>query len=184
MDQGSSGATSGASTHSHSFTQPSDHAALTHSGAAVGNHAFTQPGAHSDHAAQSHSAHAGATVGNHTDVLNHVHVEQLQGGTTGTTTGTHLMGSASTGGSLRSAGQSTLNPTTGGVAAQVHTVGQASAHSDHAAMSHSAHSGGAVDAHSVTQPSQHAAQSHAGGSVADGSNQPPSIGVYVWQRTA
>src|SRR4029079_11827261 len=111
-------------------------------------------------AALSHSAHSGATVGNHTDVTNHVHVEQLQGGTTGTTTGTHLMGSAATGGSLRSAGQSTLNPTTVGVAAMVHTVGQASAHTDHAAQSHSAHSGGAVDAHGVTQPNQHAAQSH------------------------
>jgi hypothetical protein len=180
----------GSATHSHSFTQPgahSDHAALTHSGATVGNHSFTQPSAHSDHAAQSHSAHSGATVGNHTDVTNHVHVEQLQGGTTGTTTGTHLMGSAATGGSLRSAGQSTLNPTTSGVAAMVHTVGQASAHSDHAALAHSAHSGGAVDAHSVGQANQHAAQSHtahSGGAVADGSTTPPSFVCYVFQRTA
>jgi hypothetical protein len=180
----------GSATHSHSFTQPgahADHAALTHSGATVGNHTFTQPGAHTDHAAQAHSAHSGATVGNHTDVTNHVHVEQLQGGTTGTTTGTHLMGSASTGGSLRSAGQSTLNPTSGGVAAMVHTVGQASAHSDHAALSHSAHSGGAVDAHTVGQANQHAAQSHSahsGGAVADGSTTPPSFVCYVFQRTA
>jgi collagen type I/II/III/V/XI/XXIV/XXVII alpha len=180
----------GSATHSHSFTQPgahTDHGALTHAGATVGNHSFTQPSAHSDHAAQSHSAHSGATVGNHTDVTNHVHVEQLQGGTTGTTTGTHLMGSAATGGSLRSAGQSTLNPTSGGVAAMVHTVGQASAHSDHAALSHSAHSGGAVDAHSVGQANQHAAQSHtahSGGAVADGSTTPPSFVCYVFQRTA
>jgi len=180
----------GSATHAHSFTQPgahSDHAALTHAGATVGNHSFTQPSAHSDHAAQAHSAHSGATVGNHTDVTNHVHVEQLQGGTTGTTTGTHLMGSAATGGSLRSAGQSTLNPTSGGVAAMVHTVGQAAAHSDHAALSHSAHSGGAVDAHSVGQANQHAAQSHtahSGGVVADGSTTPPSFVCYVFQRTA
>jgi len=148
----------------------------------VGNHAVTQPGAHTDHAAQAHSAHAGATVGNHVDVLNHVHLEQLQGGTTGTTTGTHLMGSAATGGTLRPAGQSTLNPTTGGVAAQVHTVGQASNHSDHPADAHSAHSGTAVDAHTVGQASQHGAQSHsAHDSVA---HLPPAIVVYMWQRTA
>src|SRR6185369_7870910 len=133
------GATGGAATHTHAGH--TDHAALAHAGAAV-------------------AAHAGATVGNHTDVTNHVHGEQLQGGTTGTTTGTHLMGSAATGGTLRSAGQSTLNPTSGGVAAMVHTVGQASAHSDHPALAHSAHAGGAVDAHAVTQPNQHAAQSH------------------------
>jgi hypothetical protein len=48
----------------------------------------------------------------HTHVQNsHSHTEQLQGGTTGTTTGTHLMGSAATGGSLRSAGQSTVAAT-------------------------------------------------------------------------
>ncbi len=41
----------------------------------------------------------------------HSHGEQLQGGTTGTTTGTHLMGSAATGGSLRTAGQNTLPAT-------------------------------------------------------------------------
>lgn len=41
----------------------------------------------------------------------HQHGEQLQGNTTGTTTGTHLMGSAATAGSLRTAGQSTLAAT-------------------------------------------------------------------------
>lgn len=212
-DTGQSGGDlTGAATHSHAGH--SDHAALTHAGATVGNHAFTQPSAHSDHAALSHSAHAGATVGdhaalahsahagatvgNHADVVNHTHGEQLQGGTTGTTSGTHLMGSAATGGSLRAAGQATLNPVSGGVAAQVHTVGQASAHSDHAtqahsvgqasahsdhaAQGHSAHAGGAVDAHTVGQANQHAAQSHsAHDSVA---HLPPAIVVYLWERTA
>lgn len=177
------GATGGAATHGHTVTQPSDHAALTHSGAAVAAHNVTQPSAHSDHAAQAHSAHSGATVGNHTDVTNHVHVEQLQGGTTGTTSGTHLMGSASTGGSLRSAGQSTLNPTSVGTAAMVHTVGQASAHSDHAALSHSAHSGTAVDAHGVTQPSQHAAQSHSGAAVNTVNNEPAYYALCFIQKT-
>lgn len=176
------GTTGGANTHGHTSTQPDAHAALTHSGTAVAAHSFTQPSAHSDHAAQSHSAHSGATVGNHTDVTNHVHVQQLQGGTTGSNTGTHIMGSTATGGSLRSAGQSTLNPTSGGTAAMVHTVGQASAHSDHAALSHSSHSGGAVDAHGVTQPSQHAAQSHTGAAVADGSNVPVFYALAFIQK--
>lgn len=38
----------------------------------------------------------------------HSHSEQLQGGTTGANAGTHVMGSAATGGSLRTAGQSTV----------------------------------------------------------------------------
>lgn len=173
------GATGGSATSQHAAH--SDHGALTHSGTAVAAHNVTQPSAHSDHSALSHSAHSGATVGNHTDVTNHVHVEQLQGGTTGSNTGTHLMGSASTGGSLRSAGQSTLNPTSVGVAAMVHTVGQASAHSDHAAQSHSAHSGTAVDAHGVTQPSQHAAQSHSAHDSLD--NRPPFYALAYIMKT-
>lgn len=59
------------------------------------------------------SADAVVVTHNHTqDSHNHTqdahsHVEQLQGGTTGATTGTHIMGSTATGGSLRDAGQST-----------------------------------------------------------------------------
>lgn len=129
------GATGGSGNHTHA-----DHPGLTHSGTAVADHTFTQP------TAAGESAHTHT----YTQVPNHVHVEQLQGGTTGTTTGTHLMGSASTGGSLRSAGQSTLNPT-GGVATGTTAAGSSHTHSM---------SGGAVSAHAVTQPSQHAAQSH------------------------
>ena len=180
---GNPGGTGGSATHGHTTTQPDAHVALTHSGATVGNHSFTQPSAHTDHSALAHSAHAGSTVGNHTDVTNHVHVEQLQGGTTGSNTGTHLMGSASTGGSLRSAGQSTLNPTTVGVAAMVHTVGQASAHSDHGAQSHSAHSGGAVDAHSVGQASQHASQSHTGAAVNTVNSEPAYYALCFIQKS-
>jgi microcystin-dependent protein len=51
----------------------------------------------------------------YTQVPNHVHVETAQGGTTASTTGTHLMTSAATGGSARNAATSTANPT-GGVA--------------------------------------------------------------------
>lgn len=100
------------------------------------------------HANHSNLAHSGCAVADHaahthtyTQVPNHVHVEQLQGGTTGTTTGTHLMGSAAVGGTLRSAGQSTLNPT-GGVA-----TGTTNAP-------------GATLTHSVTQPNDHVISAH------------------------
>jgi microcystin-dependent protein len=44
----------------------------------------------------------------HTHIQNsHSHTEKLQGGTTGSTTGTHIMGSTATGGSLRNSAQST-----------------------------------------------------------------------------
>jgi hypothetical protein len=172
----------GSSTHGHTVTQPDAHAALTHSGATVGNHTFTQPGAHSDHGAMSHSAHAGATVGNHTDVLNHVHAEFRNSATTGGLDG-WAAGDTSTNTPLQT-GYVTGNPTANGVAAQVHTVGQASAHSDHAAQSHSAHSGGAVDAHSVGQANQHASQTHTGTAVDTSAHLPPAIAVYLWERTA
>lgn len=61
-----------------------------------------------------------AEMPSHTHVQNaHSHTEQLQGSTTGATNGTNLMGSSATGGSLRSAAQSTLaatatNQNTGG----------------------------------------------------------------------
>lgn len=110
------GATGGSNTHGHGFTQPSDHAAL------------------------AHSAHAGASVANHTDVVNHVHVENINTATTGGATGFPALKDTSTSGS-EATGLSTANPTSGGVAAQVHSVGQASAHSDHAAQ---AHAGGTV----------------------------------------
>lgn len=190
------GPTGGAASHTHSnhvLAQASDHASMTHSGTAVANHAVTQPGAHTNHVftqPAGHTNHVVTQPNNHTDVLNHVHVQQLQGGTTGTTTGTHLMGSAATGGSLRSAGQSTLNPTSGGVAAQAHAgtaVDAHSAHSGGAVDAHSAHSGTTVDAHGVTQPSAHAALSHSGASVdahSTVSNEPPFYSLAYIQKVA
>lgn len=188
----------GSATHTHTFSQPSDHAALTHAGAAVANHSVTQAGAHSahvftqptthivtqpaGHAAHAvtqpaghsnhiftqpanHSNHVVTQPNAHADVLNHVHVEQLFGGTTGATTGTFVMGSTASGGSLRSA-QSTLNPTAGGVASQAHTGSAVDAHSAHASGAvdaHSAHSGAAVDAHSAHSGA--AVDAHSGGAV-------------------
>jgi len=141
--------------------------AATHTHAGHSAHAFTQPAAHSDHAVQSHSAHAGATVDDHTDVTNHVHVENRNSAQTGGLSG-WAAGDTSTNTSTAT-GYSTANPTGIGVAAMVHTVGQASAHSDHAAVSHSAHSGGAVDAHSAHDTP---------------TSLPPYIVVHMWKRTA
>lgn len=90
------GATGGAATHGHSFTQPT---------------------------AANESAHTHT----YTQVPNHVHVENAQGGTTGSNTGTHVMTSAATGGSLRQAAQSTQNPT-GGVATGTTAAGSAHTH--------------------------------------------------------
>jgi hypothetical protein len=114
-----------------------------------------------DHAALAHSAHAGATVANHTDVLNHVHDEYRNSATTGGLDG-WAAGDTSTN-TATLTGYDTGNPTANGVAAQVHTVGQASAHSDHAAQ-----------AHTVGQASAHT----------DLNVVQPYIVVYMWKRTA
>lgn len=153
--------TGGAATHGHTFTQPSDHAALSHAGATV-----------ADHAAQTHTAHAGAAVAAHTDVPTHTHAHNMQGGTSANVAGTHVMGSSATGGSARAMGIATSAPA-GAVASQPHSVTQPSAHSDHGAL-----------AHTVGQASQHGAQSHAGGAVATGGGLPPYFAVYLWKRTA
>ncbi len=124
---------------------------------AISAHAST---AVADHAAQSHSAHAGATVANHTDVTNHVHVQSVNSATTGGLSGYTPDTSTNT---STSSGYSTANPTSIGVAAMVHTVGQANNHSDHAALSHS-----------VTQPAAHT----------DLNVVQPYIVVHMWKRTA
>jgi hypothetical protein len=140
----------------------------THTHAGHSAHNVTQPAAHSDHALQTHSAHSGATVGNHADVVNHVHVQNINTATTGGAAGFPALVDTSTSGSS-ALGLSTANPTSVGVAAQVHTVGQASAHSDHPALSHSAHTATAVDAHSA-HDSPTALM--------------PYFVAYIWKRTA
>lgn len=60
----------------------------------------------SDHASHTHT---------YTDVPNHTHPHNIQGGTTGSTSGTNVMASASTGGSVRAMAIATSN-NTGGVA--------------------------------------------------------------------
>ena len=168
-------------TSAHSGTAVADHASHTHS--VTSNVAVT------DHASHTHT---------YTQTPNHVHVEQLQGGTTAVTTGTHLMGSTATGGSLRSAGQSTLNPT-GGVATG--TTAGPSVTLTHAVTNNGVTSGGpsAVLTHAVTQPSNHTLSGTStlvsagtpSGSVSVPTFTgnvvnvlPPYIVVYMWKRTA
>lgn len=155
--------TGGAKTHGHTSTQPADHGALTHAGAAVAAHTVTQPSAHTDilnhtHATDSQGAHV------HDEYRNSATTGGLDGWAPGdTSTSTPLLTGYDTG----SAGGHThtaQNPA-GGVASV-------------------AHAGTAVDAHQVTQPNQHAAQSHTGAAVADGSTLPPYIVVHMWKRTA
>ena len=184
------GGTGGAATHSHD-----NHPALAHAGAAVGNHAnhvVTQPDAHpalthtggsvtrgtagvtvDQHAALTHTgtgvdAHASHTH-TYTQVVNHVHVQNMPSSFTGGQA--YLATDTSTTGSTASP-LSTANPT-GGVATGTtagpdapltHNVTQPS---QHAAQSHTVNepNGGQGHDHAFTQPSDHAAQSHSGGAV-------------------
>ena len=195
------GVTGGATSHSHSnhaVTQPNAHAVTqpsAHSNHAVTQpnaHAVTQPGAHSNHVVTQPGAHSNHVVTQpdaHAAILNHVHVQQAFGGTTAATTGTHLMTSTATGGSLRSSGESTLNPTSGGAATMPHANAAVDAHSAHsgsAVDAHSAHSGTAVDAHAGTAVDAHSAHSgtavdaHAGTAVdahSTSSNEPVYFAV-------
>jgi hypothetical protein len=177
----------------HAGAAVTDHAAHTHGAGTL------VPSAHSGTAVAQHNAHSHS----YTQVPNHVHVERAQGGTTASTTGTHLMTSTATGGSLRSSAQSTLDPT-GGVATantdtgpgvQTHNVTQPSAHT----MSGSTGNPSATLSHAVTQPSDHtmsgSSQAVSGGTPAGTVSQPtftgdatsvvqPYIVVYFWKRTA
>ena len=96
----SAGSNAAEAAHTHSVT----------SNVAVAAHTPTQPTIAWPAGVPTNAAEAAHTH-TFTQVPNHVHVERAQGGTTASTTGTHLMTSAATGGSLRSAGQSTLDPT-------------------------------------------------------------------------
>ena len=129
--------TGGVKTHTHTghdahvFTQPSDHAALSHAGSAV-----------DDHAAHTHVA---GTLAADTAT------GSRKGGTSGAAT-------------LTDSHAHTISGATGDPSATLtHSVTQPS---DHAAMSHA---GGAVDAHSA-----HDSPSHV----------PPYFVVYIWKRTA
>ncbi len=184
------------SKHSHGYGTigVADHAAHTHSvtsNVAVGDHKFTQPTiawpvgvptisgiAVSDHAAHTHSVTSNVAVSDHTshthtytDVVNHVHVQTVNSGTTGGLSGYGVDTSTST---PATSGYSTANPT-GGVAsgttagpnaALAHSVTNNAVTSGNpsATLTHTVSSqgtvawpvgvptaaSGAVDAHSVT----------------------------------
>ena len=111
--------------------------AQTHTHAGHAAHVFTQP--------SGHAAHVVTQPNSHADVLNHVHRENRNSATTGALDGWGA-GDTSTNTPLLT-GYSTANPTTGGVAAQVHA--------GTAVDAHSAHAGGAVDAHSSHDAPNH-----------------------------
>jgi hypothetical protein len=121
-----------------------------------------------------------------TQVPNHVHVERAQGGTTASTTGTHLMTSAATGGSLRSAGQSTLDPT-GATNPANTSAGSSHNHVVSWPAGVPTASGGGVDAHGVTNNAVTSAagssHNHAFTGTATSVVQPYFV-CYMWKRTA
>lgn len=132
-----------------------------------------------DHAAHTHSVTSNVTIADHashthtyTDVPNHTHPHNMQGGTTGATTGTNVMGSTATGGSARAMAIATSNPT-GGVASGT-TAGPNAALS-HTPTNNAVTSGNpsATLTHSVTQPNAHT----------DLNVVQPYITVYMWKRT-
>jgi hypothetical protein len=152
-------ATGGAATHEHAAH--SDHAALTHAGTAVANHSVTQPSAHTDVPTHTHTTDSQGA---------HVHDEFRNSATTG---GLDGWGAGDT---------STNTPTltgydTGSAGAHTHTAAAPAG-----AVASQPHTGTAVDAHSVTQPGQHAAQSHSAHDSV--SNLPPYVIVRMWKRTA
>lgn len=191
-----SGSVASEATHTHSVT----------SDVAVAAHAVTQPtvawpagvptasgGAVADHASHTHT---------YTQVPNHTHPHNLQGGTTGSTTGTNVMGSAATGGSARAMAIATSNPT-GGVATG--TTAGPSATLSHAVTQPTVAwpagvptaTGAAVDAHAVTNNAVASAagssHAHTVGTLAASapaftgsatSVVQPYLVVYVWKRTA
>lgn len=163
-----------------------------HAGAAVSAHSGSAVSAHSGSAVADHASHTHT----YTQVPNHVHVQRLQGGTTGATTGTHLMGSTATGGSLRNAGQSTLDPTGGVATGTTNGPGAALTHSVTQPADHTVTQ---PANHTVTQPSDHtmsgSSQSVSAGTPEGTVSQPSftgsplsvrqkSIAVHAWKRTA
>jgi hypothetical protein len=216
--------TGGAKTHTHAYgtLAVADHAAHTHSvtsNVAVADHAahthsVTSNVAVADHGSHTHSVTSNVAVADHashthtyTDVPNHVHTHNIQGGTTGATTGTNVMGSTATGGSSRAMAINTGNPTTGvstgttaGPNATItHTVtnnavtsGGPSATLTHTVTNNAVTSGNpsatlthSVTNNAVTSGNPSATLSHSvSGSTASGSTLPPYLVVYIWKRTA
>lgn len=175
-------------------------ASLTHSGTAVSAHSGA---AVADHAAHTHSVTSDVAVADHashthtyTQVPNHTHPHNLQGGTTGATTGTNVMASTATGGSSRTMAIATSNPTGGVASATTAGPGATLSHSvtNNAATSGNpsatlSHSVTQPSAHSVTQPNDHThtpagTVSQPTFSGASLSVRQKSLAVHAWRRTA
>lgn len=144
--------TGGTKTHTHAA-----HGALAHSGAAVANHVVTQP-------------------------ANHVVTQPTVAWPVGVPTNaghTHDAHGTQSGkdGTSGSAYSRLISPTThSSIAPAISWPVGVPTNSGGAV---DAHSGTAVDAHGVTQPSDHAAQSHD-----SPSHLPPYLVLYCWKRTA
>jgi hypothetical protein len=145
-------------------------AAGTNSGGAVAAHAAHTHSVTSDVSVAAHASHTHT----YTDVPNHTHPHNIQGGTTGSTTGTNVMGSTATGGSSRAMAIATSNPT-GGVATG--TTAGPSASLTHTMTNNAVTSGNpsASLTHTVTDPTFTGSAT----SVVQ-----PYIVVYMWKRTA
>lgn len=178
-------------THTHG---PGTIAVSSHSGAAVADHAAHTHAVTSNVAVADHASHTHT----YTDVPNHTHPHNIQGGTTGATTGTNVMASTATGGSSRAMAVATSNPT-GGVATG--TTAGPNAALAHSVTNNAVTSGNpsATLSHSVTQPSDHtlsgATAAVSAGTPAGTVSAPtftgtpmsivqPYIVVYMWKRTA
>lgn len=154
------GGTGGSATHTHS-----DHAALTHSGTAVANHVVTQPNAHSNHVFTQPNGHSNHVVTQPTIAWPAAVPTQA-----GHTHDAHTTAATGSSGTAKLSGPTTHASNAPAISwpasVPIASSGAVDAHSAHAGGAvdaHSAHAGAAVDAHGVTQPSQHAAQSHAAG---------------------
>lgn len=136
---------------------------------ATHTHSVTSNVAVADHASHTHT---------YTDVPNHTHPHNMQGGTTGATTGTNVMGSTATGGSVRAMAIATSNPT-GGVATG--TTAGPSATLTHSVTNNAVTSGaGASHLHAAgTLAASAPAYTGSATSVVQ-----PYFVVYMWKRTA
>lgn len=135
---------------------------------AAHTHGVTSNVAVSDHASHTHT---------YTDVPNHTHPHNIQGGTTGATTGTNVMASTATGGSVRAMAIATSNPTSG--------VATGTTAGPNAALAHT------VTNNAVTSAAG-SAHSHAVGTLAASAPSftgtstsvvQPYIVCYFWKRT-
>lgn len=133
-------------------------AAGTNAAEASHTHSVTSNVALTAEAAHTHT---------YTQVPNHTHPHNMQGGTTGTTTGTNVMGSTATGGSARAMAIATSNPT-GGVATGTTAAGSSHTHAvtNNAVTS----SAGSSHNHTFTGSATSVVQ--------------PYIVCYFWKRTA